>query len=171
MGHTGRNPHSWFLSFSGKATVPHARPNVSDLLPGTQIVQSLCPTSHTQLQVNEEFAASGRLCLQSHCHCLRLHLCTSRLPGTIHSEAHNLSETILATLWNHPPEWPPKAFSQQNYLEAQTTHHSNWPQILFIWSPSGCSSGHLPASNSPCIPSLRRLARQSRAKYRTPTQI
>lgn len=37
MGHTGKSPHSWFLSFSGKATLPHARPNVSDLLPGTQV--------------------------------------------------------------------------------------------------------------------------------------
>lgn len=40
---------AWFVSFLGKAVVPHARPNGSNLLPGTQIVLSLCPTSHTQL--------------------------------------------------------------------------------------------------------------------------
>lgn len=39
----------FFSHFFGKATVSHARPNVSDLLPGTQIGLSLCPTSHTQL--------------------------------------------------------------------------------------------------------------------------
>lgn len=38
-----------FFSFFGKATVPHARPNVSYLIPDTQTGLSLCPTSHTQL--------------------------------------------------------------------------------------------------------------------------
>lgn len=50
MGHPGRSPHSYLVfSFFGKVTVPHARPTVSDLLPGTQIVLSLRPNSHTQL--------------------------------------------------------------------------------------------------------------------------
>lgn len=44
---------AWVVWLFGKATGPHARPNVSDLLPGTQIVLSLCPTSHTQLPSRE----------------------------------------------------------------------------------------------------------------------
>lgn len=47
-GYAGGSPHSYcFFSFFGKAIVPHARPNVSDLIPGTQTGLSLCPTSHT----------------------------------------------------------------------------------------------------------------------------
>lgn len=105
MGHAGRSPRSWFLSFSGKATVPHARPNVSDLLPGTQIVQSLCPTSHTQLQVNEELAAWGGLCLWNHC---LPALCTSRSPDTAHPEAPSASATTLATFRITPQSGHPR---------------------------------------------------------------
>lgn len=37
-----------FVTFLGMATVPHARPKWPNLLPGVQIVLSVCPASYTQ---------------------------------------------------------------------------------------------------------------------------
>lgn len=56
-----------------------------------------------------------------------------------------------------------KGFRPAEPSESSDHHHSNWPQIPFIQCPLGCSPEPLPVSNSPRIPSLRRLARQSTA--------
>lgn len=114
-----------FFSFFGKAIVPHARPNVSDLIPGTQTGLSLCPTSHIQLPSLWKTCFLGRpvpaepLLLPE---ASSLHIQVSRHNSP---RASNISETTLATSWNHSPECAPKAFSQENYLKAQATSSSD----------------------------------------------
>ena len=105
---------TWLFSFFGKATVPHARLNMSDLLPGTQIVLSLCPASHTHLPSQQRTCCLGRP-EPSDCCCLRPHLCPSRSPGTM--------------TWGHP------TYQRQLWPPCEITFYTGHPPLQQASSP------------------------------------